>query len=147
MRSPNDRLQTISCFTGANSSSSRHGSPRSSRTVLSSTTLKCLRIKRISVSASCRTVLSPWPQAFADTAEHPTPHPPEVKPSVCAAFPHSTGQLLRQWLSMSSPHDWRVLPASLFVLYPPRPEAGYCGRPYLSAHARTLPAHGNYAHQ
>ncbi|EMH98119.1 phosphoglycerate mutase [Klebsiella pneumoniae RYC492] len=43
---------TISCFTGANSSRPRHGSPRSSRTVLSRTTLKCFRINLISVSAS-----------------------------------------------------------------------------------------------
>ena len=42
IRCPKLRLQTISCFTGANSSRPRHGSPRSSRTVRSRHDIKML---------------------------------------------------------------------------------------------------------
>lgn len=59
MRSPNDRLHTISCLADANSSRSRYGSPRSSRTVHSSTTLKCLRIIHVLCSERSRDVLMP----------------------------------------------------------------------------------------
>ncbi|STW07797.1 Uncharacterised protein [Klebsiella grimontii] len=72
MRPPKERLHTISCFTGANSSSPRHGSPRSSRTVLSRTTLKCFRMKRISVSASFNTVSIPMDSSFL-LIRRPTP--------------------------------------------------------------------------
>ena len=50
-KTPIEREQIISCFVGANSSSCKQGSRRSSRSVLSSTTLICLRIYRISESA------------------------------------------------------------------------------------------------
>ncbi len=61
-------------LSGANSSSAVQGSPRSSRTVRSSTTVKCLRIKRISLSASWSTCRSPSLQAFAD----PPPDAPDL---------------------------------------------------------------------
>lgn len=58
-----ERLQTISCFAGANSSSSRHGSPRSSLTVRSSTTLKCFLMIQVLCSERSRAVL--MPRAFS----------------------------------------------------------------------------------
>lgn len=72
MRSPKDRLHTISCFTGANSSRSRHGSPRSSRTVRSSTTLKCLRIIHVLCSERSSAVLMPIAFSFL-LMRRPTP--------------------------------------------------------------------------
>ena len=73
MRSPKLRLQTICCFGGGASSSEIQLSPLSSRTVLSSTTLKFFLMNAGFARASCSAVVIPIVFSFFEI-RRPTPH-------------------------------------------------------------------------
>ena len=106
-RWPNERDTTICCFAGGFSSRLKQASPRSSRTVLSSTTPNVLRIRRVSALAKSSTVLIPI-VASAFSVRWPTPQTSatgrmlinffNLAPSSRATTPPVAGHVFAAWL-------------------------------------------------